>query len=189
MPHSDELASPASEKNGASLHLNLVKGSRQKRGVTPSGPVCCVLHPRLMPNRNVGKATWFYGSSLLVSWLCGRPWPLALLSGCCRVARSCLVLLAVLRCLVLSFRSVSFRFLKSGHDPGHRPKDRSSGRYPQVRTIYLDVGPAIGYLLLLQYRYPSRLSALPTDVRQCPRATQRCLKRRIKFIIAEANAR
>ena len=30
-----------------------------------------------------------------------------------------------------------------------RPKDRSSGRYPQVRTIYLDVGPAIGYLPLL----------------------------------------
>ena len=51
--------------------------------------------------------------------------------------------------LVLSSGPVSFRFLKRGHDPGQRPKDRSSVRYPQVRTIYLDVGPAIGYLLLL----------------------------------------
>ena len=39
--------------------------------------------PPLKSNRNVGKATWFSGSSvrpfpgacLLVSWLCGRPWP------------------------------------------------------------------------------------------------------------------
>ena len=58
------------------------------------------------------------------------------------------VLLALLRCLVSSSGSVSFPFLKRGHDPGHRPKDRSSGRYPQVRTIYLDVGPAIGYLFI-----------------------------------------
>ena len=45
--------------------------------------------PPLKSNRNVEKATWFSGSSvrpfpgacLLVSWLCGRPWPLAFFSG------------------------------------------------------------------------------------------------------------
>ena len=45
--------------------------------------------PPVKSNRNVGKATWFSGSSvrpfpgacLLVSWLCGRPWPLAFFSG------------------------------------------------------------------------------------------------------------
>ena len=68
------------------------------------------------------------------------------------------VLLALLRCLVSSSGSVSFPFLKRGHDPGHRPKDRSLGRYPQVRTIYLDVGPAIGYLFIhFPYRFFLRL--------------------------------
>ena len=61
-------------------------------------------------------------------------------------------------CLVSSSGSVSFLFLERGHDPGHRPKDRSSGRYPQVRTIYLDVGPAIGYLFIhFPYRFFLRL--------------------------------
>ena len=45
--------------------------------------------PPLKSNRNVGKATWFAGSSvrpflgacLLVLWLCGWPWHLAFFSG------------------------------------------------------------------------------------------------------------
>ena len=40
----------------------------------------------------------------------------------CLFVRSRLVLLALLRCLASSSGSVSFRFLKRGYDPGHRPK-------------------------------------------------------------------
>ena len=57
--------------------------------------------------------------------------------------------LVVWPCRLLSSSGpVSFSFPQRGHGPGHRPKDRSSGRYPQVRMIYLDVGPAIVFFYL-----------------------------------------
>ena len=90
--------------------------------------------PPLKSNRNVGKATWFSGSSV-------RPFPgagvlavwAALASGLLfrfRVwAWSRRVLLALLCCLVSSSGSVSRR----GDDPGHRPKDRFFSDRPTTR--------------------------------------------------------
>ena len=63
-------------------------GERKEQGHSlEGGGTAC--DPPLRSNRNVGKTTWFSGSSvrpfpgacLLVSWLCGRPWPLAFCSG------------------------------------------------------------------------------------------------------------
>ena len=83
--------------------------------------------PPLKSNQNVGKATWFSGSSV-------RPFPgacplvlavwVALASGLlfrfCVWVWSRRVFLALFCCLVSSSGSVS----KRGNDPGHRPKDR-----------------------------------------------------------------
>ena len=86
-------------------------GTREKAVVRPVSPL-------LKSNRNVGKATWFSGSSV-------RPFPgvlgvwAALASGL--LVRFCVwvgsrrVLLVLLRCLVSSSGSVS----KRGDDPRH----------------------------------------------------------------------
>ena len=94
---------------------------------------CTACVPPLKSNRKVGKATWFSGSSvrpfpgacLLVSWLCGRPWPLAFFSG--SVCGSGPVVCSwSFCCLVSSSGSVS----KRGNDPGQRPKDRGFSDRP-----------------------------------------------------------
>ena len=84
--------------------------------------------PPLKSKRNVVKATWFSGSSVrpfpgvcfLVSWVCGRPWPLAFCSG--SVCWSGPVVRFWPSCVVW-FRHPGL-FQKRGEDPGHRPKDR-----------------------------------------------------------------
>ena len=117
--------------------------------------------PPLESNRNVEKATWFSGLSvrplpgacLLVSWLCGRPWPLAFCSG--SVCGSGPVVCSW-PCFVVWFRPPGL-FQKEattqGNDTktgfvltvqsglsvvarseGRRPEDRSFGRYPFLRT-------------------------------------------------------
>ena len=84
--------------------------------------------PPLKSNRNVGKATWFSGSSvrpfpgacLLVSWLCGRPWPLAFFSG--SVCGSGPVVCSW-PCFVVWFRPPGL-FQKEATTQGNDPKTR-----------------------------------------------------------------
>ena len=98
--------------------------------------------PPLKSNRNVGKATWFAGSSVrpfLGAWA-------ALASGLlfrfCVWVWSRRVPLGLLRCLVSSSGSVSFPFPKRGHDPGQRPKDRSFGEATAQGPIFRQVSPS-----------------------------------------------
>ena len=83
--------------------------------------------PSLVSNRNVGKATWFSGLSVrplpgacvLVSWLCGRPWPLAFCSG--SVCLSGLVVCSWPCCVVWFRLRVSFKKRLRPRAPTQRP--------------------------------------------------------------------
>ena len=83
--------------------------------------------PPLKSNRNVGKATWFSGSSvrpfpgacLLVSWLCGRPWPLAFRSV--SVCWSGLVVCSWPCCVVWFYLRVCFKKRRRPRAPIQRP--------------------------------------------------------------------
>ena len=107
--------------------VRMVADARDKNRDTREGGRTASVPP-LKSNRKVVKATWFSGSSvrpfpgacLLVSWVRGRPWPLAIRSG--SVCWSGPVVRFSPSCFVW-FRPPGL-FQKRGDDPGHRPKDR-----------------------------------------------------------------
>ena len=83
--------------------------------------------PPLESNRNVGKATWFSGlfvlplpgACLLVSWLCGRSWPLAFCSV--SVCWSGLVVCSWPYCVVWFCLRVCFKKRRRPRAPTQRP--------------------------------------------------------------------
>ena len=96
--------------------------------------------PPLKSNRNVGKATWFSGSSLrplpgaclLVSWLCGQPWPMAFCSG--SVCLSSLVVCSW-PCCVVWFRPPGLflsMFLKEVTTQGNDPRTHLQAGIPST---------------------------------------------------------
>ena len=126
--------------------------------------------PPLKLKRKVVKATWISGSSVrpfpgacfLVSWVCGRPWPLAFCSG--SVCGSGPVVCSW-PCCVVWFRPPGLfqkEVMTQGTDPktgfsdhdgrnkGRRTEDRSFNRYTllrmgSIRLVRYDSG--IGYVL------------------------------------------
>ena len=117
-----------------SCWVRKVAEARDERRDTRQGCSTASVRP-LKSNRKVEKATWISGPS---AW-CLSPGLLpvwaALASGLlfrlCLFVWSRRVLLALLRSPVSFSGSVSFRFLKRSHDPGRRPKDRSSAGIPK----------------------------------------------------------
>ena len=143
----------------------LVAGSREGTRGAEVLQVRCPGNSCLLsrPHETGSKSSWLSGRlsfCCLLSWLsCRRSWCLVLLSGLpVGSGRLALSSAFVLRACFFPF---SKEVTTQGADPrtslseGRRPKDRSSGRHPQVRTIYLDVKPAIGkYITTYSFSFP-----------------------------------
>ena len=120
--------------------LPISAGGRQQRGTRGAE----VLQVRCPGNNCLLSRTHETGSKS--SWLSGRlsfccllPWLSRLWSRpSCRVWSSG---------PVVWFRPLSFRFLKRGHDPGHRPKDRSFGGATTQGPIFRQASPSTYNLL------------------------------------------
>ena len=146
----------------------LVAGSREGTRGAEVLQVRCPGNSCLLsrPHETGSKSSWLSGRlsfCCLLSWLsCRRSWCLVLLSGLpVGSGRLALSSAFVLRACFFPF---SKEVTTQGADPrtslseGRRPKDRSSGRHPQVRTIYLDVKPAIGkYITTYSFSFLLRL--------------------------------
>ena len=152
--------------------------------------------PPLKSNRNVGKATWFSDSSvrplpgacLLVSWLCGRPWPLAFCSG--SVCLSGLVVCSW-PCCVVWFRPPGLFpsvFLKEAKTQGTDPRtDLQAGIPKYVRFTWTwNWLLGIYYFFSLSFLPAGFFSALPPrafdpqPVEEPPRAA--ALRRGCSFL-------
>ena len=133
---------------------------------------------------NAGKVPWLPGLSasgvwapVPWCWACGRLWRLVLLSGSvggsCRLAPSSGALSPEPR--VSFFFFVATSHVQSGlsvvvgfFKEGRQPKNRSLGRCLPKRTIYLDLGPAIGSSYPhVPYRLLPRLFLCSPSFRRC----------------------
>ena len=163
----------------------VVAVSRDKNRDTREGGSTTSVPP-LKSKRKVGKATWISGSSVrpfpgacfLVSWVCGRPWPLAFCSG--SVCGSGPVVCSW-PCCVVWFRPPGLfqkEVMTQGTDPktgfsdhggrnkGRRPEDRSFNRYTllrmgSIRLVRYDSG--IGYVLW-SFSWPLLSSSSPLSL-------------------------
>ena len=102
--------------DGGPMKLSLAGSAWWRRREIRTGTSTASVPP-LKSNRNVEKAT-FPGACFLVSWVCGRPWPLAICSGSV-CGSGPVVCSSLLRCLVSS--SVCFKKVRRPRAPTQRP--------------------------------------------------------------------